>query len=97
MEGRPERDCTESDEIKIVKKETRIRPQIFTATSALPTPLSGFRPFRHQVGGHLKVEENPCKIACIYHDLSLSFYTHVFKFHSLIYLYTRVSPVTYTS
>ena len=44
-----------------VKKEGRIRPQIFTATSAIPTPLCGYKPFRHQVGGHLMVQDSPCK------------------------------------
>ena len=42
-------------------KLARTRPQIFTATSAVPKPLFGYRPFKQQVGGHLMVQDDPCK------------------------------------
>ena len=43
-------------------KQARTRPQIFTASSVVPKPLLGYKPFKQQVGGHLMVQDNPCNL-----------------------------------
>eukprot|EP00795_Rhopilema_esculentum_P008672 gene8672-14691_t len=46
-------------DLHVDKRDPSKRPVIFTASSVLPTPISGYKSFREQVGGHLSVQDSP--------------------------------------
>ena len=56
-------------ELHVDKRDPSKRPVIFTASSILPTPISGYKSFGEQVGGHLSVQDSPClyyNVLCCY-------------------------------